>query len=174
MVASHERSFFGAAPEGCQLGNREWTVVYRDPVDRISKLERDFSEFKAGARKDAVYLGKPEVVNLASQVLLFAAREQPRPASAASYFTNRCNRSDPVLLGFVDDLGIMEARSFANLADGVITRRNQTLHFADWDSLEDAVSKCLEFVSTHLDLRNECRRECIVLDSFRLIRQHFV
>ena len=32
----------------------------------------------------------------------------------------------------------------------------------------------LEFVSRHPDLRNECRRECIVLDSFHLIRQHFI
>lgn len=80
MRSSHEHSFFGAVPPGCQLGNREWTVVYHDPVvseDRVSKLEREFRDFKAGAIKDAVYLGKPEVVNMASQVLLFAAREQP-------------------------------------------------------------------------------------------------
>ncbi len=176
LVASHEQSYFGPAPPGCQLGRREWTVVFDDPAvseDRISKLERDFTKFKADASKDAVYLGKPAVINLASQVLLFAVGEQPRPASTASYFTNRCNRSDPALMGFVNDLGIMEARSFANLADGVITRRNQTLHFADWNSVEDAVTKCVEFVSRHPDLRIECRRECIVLDSFHLIRQHF-
>lgn len=180
LVASHERSFFGPAPPGCQLGRREWTVVYDDPVvseDRIGKLEREFKEFKAAASKDAVYLGKPEVINLASQVLLFAVGEQARPPSTASYFTNRCNRSDPALLGFVNDWGVMQARPFprpfASLADGVITPRNQTLHFADWDSVEVAVTKCLEFVSRHPDLRNECRRECIVLDSFHLIRQHF-
>ena len=120
-----------------------------------------------------MFLGTPEVLNVASQVLLFAAREQPRPARDASYFHNMCSRSDPALLGFVNDLGIMPASSFANLADGVITRRNQTLHFTDWDSLKDAVTKCSEFVSRHPDLKNECRRECIVLDSFHLIRRHF-
>lgn len=161
MRFSHEHSFFGAVPPGCQLGNREWTVVYHDPVvseDRISKLETEFRDFKAGAIKDAVYLGKPEVVNMASQVLLFAAREQPCPARDAFYFNNMCSRSDPALLGFVNDWGIMPASSFAILADGVITRRNQTLHFASWDSLQDAVTKCLEFVSRHSDLRIECRK----------------
>ncbi|KAL0027692.1 hypothetical protein WJX79_009253 [Trebouxia sp. C0005] len=44
---------------------------------------------------------------------------------------------------------------------------------ADWDSLEAAVDKCLEFVSRHSALRSERRRECVVLDSFHLIRQHF-
>lgn len=71
-----------------------------------------------------MYLGKPELVNEASQVLLFAAREQPRPPRNASYVNNMCSRSDAALLGFVNDLGIMPASSFANLADGIITRRN--------------------------------------------------
>ncbi len=176
LLASPEQAFFGAAPPGCSLGTRDWTVVFHDPVvseDRIARLEEEVRDFKASASKDAVYLGKPEVVNLASQVLLFAVGEQPRPSSNASYFTNLSKQNDPSLSSFANDLGIMSASSFANLADGIITRRNNTLHYADWDSLEAAVGKCLKFVSRHSALRTECRRECVVLDSFHLIRQHF-
>ncbi|KAL0039938.1 hypothetical protein WJX77_012199 [Trebouxia sp. C0004] len=53
LAASPELSLFGTAPQGCQLGNREWTVVYHDPEfseDRISKLERELRDFKADAR----------------------------------------------------------------------------------------------------------------------------
>jgi len=121
----------------------------------------------------AVHLGKPKVVNLASQILLFAVQEQPSPPSNACYFTHLSKRNDPSLSSFANDLGIMSASSFAHVADEIITRRNTTLHYADWDSLEAAVDQCLAFVSRHSALRTECRKECVVLDSFRLIRQHF-
>ena len=179
LVPSPEQAFFGAAPPGCSLDTRDWTVVSHDPVvseDRIVRLEEEFRDFKAGAGKDAVYLGKPEVVNLASQVLLFAVGEQPCASSNASYFTNLSKQNDTSLSSFATDLGIMSASSFARLADEVITRRarrNKTLHYADWDSLEAAVAKHLEFVSRHPALRSECRKECVVLDSFHLIKQNF-
>ena len=111
-------------------------------------------------------------MNLASQVLLFAVGQQPCPQSSASYLSGLSSRRTH-LSKFATDLRLMSASSFANLADAVITDCNKTLHYADWDSLEDAVEKCLEFVSRQPDLRKECRRECIVLDSFDLIRQHF-
>ena len=112
-------------------------------------------------------------MNLASQVLLFAVGQQPRPQSSASYFSSLSKQKDSPLSKFATDLGLMSASSFANLADTVITDRNKTLRYADWGSLEDSVEKCLEFVFRHPDLKKECRRECIVLDSFQLIRQHF-
>lgn len=151
-------------------------MVFHDPLvseNRIARLEEEFRDFKAGAGNNAVYLGKPQVVNLASQVLLFAVGQQPRPPCNASYFTNLSKQNDPSLSSFATDLGIMSASSFAHLADGVISHRNNTLQYADWDSLEAAVDKCLEFVSRHSALRSERRRECVVLDSFHLIRQHF-
>lgn len=177
LVGSPEQGYLEAASRGRNLGTKAWTVVFHAPVDfedRITQLEKEVKHLKADANTDAVYLGKPEVMDLASQVLLFAATEQPCIPSQASCFTDMHRKSKPALSSFVNDLGYMSPSSFASLADEFSTSRSRTLHFASWDSLADAEANCLKFITRHPDLRNECRKECVVLDSFHLIKQHFI
>ncbi len=55
MTSSPEQVFFGAAPPGCSLGTRDWTVIFHDPViseDRIARLEEKFKDLKASASKE--------------------------------------------------------------------------------------------------------------------------
>ena len=65
------------------------------------------------------------------------------------------------------------ARSIASAADGVITRRNQQMHFASAAELEFEVQRCQQLITANPALRQQRKWECWVITSFAHFKAAF-
>ena len=112
--------------------------------------------------------------NVATQALLFAAGQQPKSPPPPRYFTSMKAARDMRLTSFVQELdqpGITDD-VFASMA-GIITSRNDTVHFDSVQALDAEVFKCIGLFARHKELKRSCRREYIILNNYSLLKRKF-
>ncbi len=147
----------------------------------LVELNIDIKNLKKTIEEDAKIFGREFLQNTATQILLFAIREQPKPSSTATYFRSR-KTTCPELTTFVtaanaanpDAVVSYTETGLASTFDKIITRRNSTLHYSDRHSLESkAVTVARELLARHPVLRATCAQETFVIDFYEKILSAF-
>ena len=155
------------------VGPQDWTLVLEsDSLEaRMTRLEEKVTDLQA----DAIVFGEPFVKNVATQALLFAAGQQPRSPPPPRYFTSMKAARDMRLTSFVQELdqpGITDD-VFASMADGIMTGRNNIVHFDSVQALDAEVFKCISLFARHKELERSCTREYIILNNYSLLKRKF-
>ncbi len=153
------------------VGLQDWTLVLESDLleARMTRLEEKVTDLQA----DAIVFGEPVVKNVATQALLFAAGQQPRSPAPPRHFTSMKAAHDTT--SFVQELDQPEVTYdvFASMADGIITGRNNSVHFDSVQALDAEVSRCISLFARHKELEQSCKREYIILNNYSLLKRKF-
>jgi hypothetical protein len=179
VLFSEERSLRShEVPNELRVGGKSWVVLSEDhalqDVDtRLADLELQFHRLEQTSHDDALTFGRPLIQNLAAQLLLFALGRQPQAAPQGTPFLRLAMDGDARLQDFVQRSAGLAETSFARMADTVISRRNATIHFSDYESLKMAVNELRELARRHPNLRANCKQEFVVFDHLEELAASF-
>ncbi len=179
-----EKTFHREVPVGVGVGTQDWSVscVSNLPIEqKLTRLEekfdaelqdvrddlRDVKNELRGLQQDSVLWATLYLRNVASEALLFAYGDQPNPQGPTHRFQNLANNSDPKLTLYASSLAFSpDPVALGPILDGIINRRNSTVHFRDAQGLREGVHNVEGLLARHPDLRKRCQYEVMVIDSF--------
>lgn len=176
-----DRSFSSASiPEQAQLGVQEWSLVCNNSdglaheVARLSSRVKTLEDSLVSHEQDILVFGANLVRNVAAQVLLFATQDQPRTDPPTRRFQRLSEQGSSQLAQYVQSCPVPpDKNSFVQAADAVINRRNTSVHYSDLNALEQAVTEASALIGRHQGLRQLCKQEAFILDTFQELKAAF-
>lgn len=125
--------------------------------------------------EDSVLWGTRFLKNVAGEALLWAYGDQPADQGPSFRFQNWARNHNSKLAAYARTLPFSPTptRLAADL-DGIINRRNSTVHFRDMQGLEQAVQDVLGLLARHPVLRRRFPNEALVIDSFADLKSAFM
>ena len=171
-------------PAGLPVGCKDWTVscVSNVPVEQaLRRLEDKFDkELETVNKKLQVLTDDSELwairflKNVAGEALLWAYGDQPAEQGPSFRFQNLANDRNNKLATYACALPLSpDLIRLGSVLDGIINRRNSTVHFKDMEGLEQAVQDVLELLVRHPKLRRSCQYEVMVIDTFADLKTAF-
>lgn len=170
-------------PAGLSVGCKDWTVscVSNLPVEQaLIRLEEKFdSELQTVNKKlqaltdDSELWATRYLKNVAGEALLWACGDQPAHQDP-SYRVQTLVNDNSKLAAYACALPLSpDPTRLGSVLDGIINRRNSTVHFRDMQGLEQAVQDVLRLLARHPELRRRCQHEVMVIDSFADLKTGF-
>lgn len=165
-----------------QLGAGKWTVVYssgadeemRSLRDEVEKLKQTTSGLEKKVDILQVQTVDPYLRIVAASILLFLIGEQPRTISTASSRFKRHN--DPKVRSRIRTcakaIGYLDER-FKSLADGILDRRNNSVHPGDSETLTAMVAKANDMIDSYPTTRKHSKDEVMIIENFNVLKTHF-
>ena len=148
------------------VGAEEVTVIAA-PSATFTELLQSMLQRMQRLESSTAALGAPRLRNVAAQILLVIAGEQDFCQTTTDYYEKLVDPRLPsmatCLSTSVDKLRVA--------ADGVIERRNNTIHPSTVGELDHEVSEVLKFVSPELE--RMCWWECKVVSEYAQLKALF-
>lgn len=171
-------------PDGLQVGKREWTATSSHAAglgqqvhnlsQQVQALQQAVSIGQQTQEADALVFGAQFVSNVAAQALLFACESQPRDDPPNRRFRRMAKAGSERLTAYLAAWPFRPSMDdFGEAADAVINRRNSFLHYSSLHNLEEDASAALQLLARHPSLRNKCKQESSVLDTFQELKAAF-
>ena len=188
-----ERTYHAEVPVDIPVGRKDWTVscISNLPVEQaLIRLEekldseltvvndklRVVTDELRDLRHDSLLWATLYLRNVASEALLFAYGDQPQPEHQghSHRFLNLANNNDNKLATYASTLPLNpDPVRLGQRLDGIITRRNSSVHFKDLQGLQQGVQEVQGLLARHPNLRKRCQDEVIVIDSFAELQSAF-
>lgn len=179
-----ERTYHRDVPAGLSVGCKDWTVscVSILPVEQaLIRLEEKFdSELQTVNKKlqaltdDSQLWATRYLKNVAGEALLWASKDQPVHQGSSYRFQSLANDNSSKLAAYARALPLSpDPTRLGSVLDGIIKRRNSTVHFRDMQGLEQAVQDVLGLLARHPEFRRHCQHEVMVIDSFAELKTAF-
>lgn len=112
--------------------------------------------------------------NVAGEALLWAYGDQPAGQGPSYRFQDLANEGNSQLVTYACALLLSpDPTRLGSVLDGIINRRNSTVHFRNMQGLEQAVRDVWGLIARHPKLRRCCQHEVMVIESFADLKTAF-
>jgi hypothetical protein len=166
------------------VGNKTWTVVVESGGD--DDLKAQIAALKAQTAALGVRVGSleshvdallvPWVRNIAAQILLFFAGTQPSNAGPSQRYQKASGLFFDRIAGFTGMSDHWSADKFAVAADGVLSRRNSSIHPSSVSELDHLVleANCiLASIPNSSEFRKKLRHEVLIIEDYDDLKPFF-
>lgn len=167
-----EKTFHREVPVGVGVGTQDWAVSCVSKLSteqRLARLEENFDDVKKDLRdlkQDSLLWATVYLKNVASEALLCGDQPPIEPPRPTHRFRNLANKNDSRLATYASLARRPDPMTLGPILDGVIDRRNSTVHFRDVQGLREAVQHVQGLLARHPELRRRCKDEVMIIDSF--------
>jgi hypothetical protein len=150
--------------ENVKVGNKDWRTVWEGEGQDIDARFAALEGRVAMLEQDLIRtVGRPQVHNVAGQLLAWVLKNQPRTPRNSTSFSAMAAAGYRLLSSACPPN--LSVQRFAELADQVSDQRNASIHYPTWPALRQAVTEMLDLAARHPDLQILCEPEFVVLDN---------
>lgn len=158
-----------------QVRNKEM----KDVKLKLKKLDRTnealLLQSKANNRHIMIW-GSESLQNVATQLLLFWVNDQPQKNAKKSKpkprFTKLFKNKIPAFVHLAAELG-EDAAGFADALDGVIGKRNKSIHFPSWPVLKRKVQQIQGLLEDCSGLEKAYPLEAGIIHNYSIYKRHY-
>ncbi len=139
-------------------------------------VNKRLQKLKANTKKHIMIWGSESLQNVASQLLLFWVNDQPQKHAKKSKpkprFTKLFKSKIPAFVDLAAELG-EDAAGFANALDGVIGKRNKSIHFPSWTVLKGKVQQIQGLLEDCSGLEKAYPMEAGIIHNYSIYKRHY-